>query len=98
MEYNGNFMNIVMPIPEDAYKLTVTATVPINDEPREVCTVKNLKDIIENRKDYLLLDPEDDFFSIYKLTPEFKEFAEKMEEDGYDFTEINRMWERRNDK
>ena len=25
MEYNGNFMNIVMPIPEDAYKLTVTA-------------------------------------------------------------------------
>ena len=78
-EYNGKMMTIIMSIPEDAYKLKVTATVPIDDEPREIEMNIGLSDILGLRKDYLSIDPYDDMWTLYGLTDEYKAFLEECE-------------------
>lgn len=72
-ELNLNQMSTIIQLPEDAYKAEIICTIPGEEEPIQVKQTLNLKQIIEARKDYLLLDPDDDFYATYTLTDKAKE-------------------------
>lgn len=92
-EYKCGTMEIVLSIPEDAYKLSVTATVPIDGEPREVMSKLDLKEILERRKDFLYLCPEDDLYALYSLNPEYKAFLEECKQKGISQHQAFDMWD-----
>lgn len=73
-EYTGGQEMIVLSVPSDTVKLKVIATVVINDELKKCVSVLDSDQIAEARNDYLLLDPYDDGFATYTLSPEFEEF------------------------
>lgn len=66
-------MSIIIQLPEDAYKAEIICTIPGDEKPIQVKQTLNLREIIQARKDYLFLDPDDDLYATYTLTDEAKE-------------------------
>lgn len=92
-EYTGGQMHIILSVPENTVKLKIKATTLIGDKLKKAETILSCDEINNAREDYLLLDPNDDAFDMYELTPEFKKFMEEKEADGYTMEEILDEWD-----
>lgn len=92
-EYNGRYMTIVLQVPENATKLKVTAIVDENGEEKKLRIKLNKKDIFELREDYLILDPDDTLYALYKINPEFKQFMDIGLQLGKTEEQVLDAWE-----
>ncbi len=97
-EYNGRFMTIVLQVPENATKLRVTAIVDENGEEKKLRTKLNKKDIFERREDYLILDPDDTLYALYRINPEFKQFMDIGLQLGKTEEQVLDAWEEYREK
>ena len=61
--YKGSQVAVVLWIPAQTKKLTIKAECKLGNE-----------EIAQARSDYLTLDPYDDAFAVYRLSPLFKQF------------------------
>lgn len=70
---NNDLISIILRVPSNADRIKVKAW--IDDE--KVMMDMNDKEIAEARRDYLLLDPEDDLYTRYQLSPLFKQYLDQ---------------------
>lgn len=69
--YEGSQVAVVLWIPAQTKKLTIKAKT--FDGIKAECKLGN-EEIAQARSDYLTLDPYDDAFAVYRLSPLFKQF------------------------
>ena len=79
-----NQMMIVISIPSSTYELNMDikfSASDIDNKIHKAHSTLNLKEIVNCRQDYLMLDPDDDAFDRYVLTPEGEEYLKKLQEE-----------------
>lgn len=88
-EYLGDQMAIIIWVPADSKELKIEASLG------DFSVISELDEdgVKEAREDYLMLDPDDDAFALYRFAPEFKAFVEAGEKMGKSFEEISEDWD-----
>lgn len=70
---NNNLVSIVLQVPSNADRIKVKAWI---DDEKVIMDMDD-KMIAEARKDYLLLDPEEDLYKRYRLSPLFEQYLDQ---------------------
>lgn len=79
-EMNNDLIKVILDIPKDTVKITLTATVLSGDEFVTAQSVLTPSELMQMRQDYLYLDPTDDAFAVYALTENGLKYAEGLKE------------------
>lgn len=91
--------NIIITIPKDICKLECVAYfIGDDDELHKASSIYNANDLRECRNDYLQLDPDDDFFSVYQITDFGEELLSISEELNCSVAEAERIYNERMNK
>ena len=79
-ETDNEFHKIILEIPEDAYGLMLKCTTAAEDGRPEIVDVKyNHRDILDMRRKYLDLDPDEWLRQKFVLNPLFKQYMKNQE-------------------